>query len=117
MNASWVRHLVQIAPWLTLALLVAMFLFLQNAMAPVPALAFELPDSGAADAAAPVPLTLQVSLETVLFDLSLSQTAAQFTCPVRNRLRLNYIQGRSLAPVVLLDNYLVGFAKTTRLFR
>ena len=50
MNASWFRHLVQIAPWLTLALLVAMFLFLQNAMAPVPALAFELPDSGAADA-------------------------------------------------------------------
>ena len=29
MNASWFRHLVQIAPWLTLALLVAMFLFLQ----------------------------------------------------------------------------------------
>lgn len=53
MNASWFRHLVQIAPWLTLVLLVAMFLFLQNAMAPVPSLAFELPDSGAADAAAP----------------------------------------------------------------
>ena len=53
MNFGWFRHLVQIAPWLTLVLLVAMFLFLQGAMAPVPALAFDLPDSGAADAAAP----------------------------------------------------------------
>ena len=30
MNASWFRHLVQIAPWLTLVLLVAMFLFLHT---------------------------------------------------------------------------------------
>ena len=53
MNFAWFRHLVQIAPWLTLALLVAMFLFLQGALSPAPTLDFELPDAGAADSVEP----------------------------------------------------------------
>ena len=51
MNAAWFRYLAQIAPWLTLVLLIAMFAFLHDALAPVPAVSFELPDSGIADSA------------------------------------------------------------------
>ena len=53
MNPAWFRHLVQIAPWLTLVLLVALFLFLQGALSPAPTLAFELPEAGAADSVEP----------------------------------------------------------------
>jgi len=53
MNLPWFRHLTQVAPWLTLALLVALFLFLQGALSPAPTLAFELPEAGAADSAEP----------------------------------------------------------------
>lgn len=53
MKFAWFRHLVLVAPWLTMVLLVAMFLFLQNALAPAPSVAFELPEAGAADSAAP----------------------------------------------------------------
>lgn len=49
MNHNWFRLLAQIAPWLTLILLLAMFAFLQGALSPVPSVSFELPDSGAAD--------------------------------------------------------------------
>ena len=53
MKSAWFRHLVLVAPWLTLVLLIAMFLFLQNTLAPAPAVAFELPEPGTADSAAP----------------------------------------------------------------
>ena len=53
MNPAWLRYLSQIAPWLTLVLVVVMFIFLQGALAPTPAVAFELPDSGTADSAQP----------------------------------------------------------------
>jgi biopolymer transport protein ExbD len=53
MKTAWFKQLVQIAPWLTLVLLIAMFLFLQAALAPAPSVAFELPEPGAADSVAP----------------------------------------------------------------
>ena len=53
MNPAWLRFLSQTAPWLTLVLLVVMFIFLQSVLAPAPAVAFELPDPGAADSAQP----------------------------------------------------------------
>ena len=53
MNPAWLRYLSQTAPWLTLVLLVVMFIFLQGALAPVPSMAFELPAAGAADSAQP----------------------------------------------------------------
>ena len=53
MNPAWLRFLSQTAPWLTLVLLVVMFIFLQSVLAPAPAVGFELPDPGAADSAQP----------------------------------------------------------------
>ena len=53
MNFAWFRFLVQIAPWLTLVLLIAMFAFLQGSLSPAPAVSFELPAPGAADSAVP----------------------------------------------------------------
>ena len=53
MNPAWFRYLSQLAPWITLILLVVMFSFLQGALAPVPSLAFDLPEAGAADSAQP----------------------------------------------------------------
>ena len=53
MNPVWLRYLSQTAPWLTLVLLIVMFIFLQGALAPAPSLAFDLPDSGSADSAQP----------------------------------------------------------------
>ncbi len=53
MNPAWLRSLSQMAPWLTLVLLVVMFVFLQGALAPVPTVAFDLPDSTVADSAQP----------------------------------------------------------------
>ena len=53
MNPAWLRALSQMAPWLTLVLLVVMFIFLQSVLAPAPAVAFELPDPGTADSAQP----------------------------------------------------------------
>lgn len=43
------KYISQIAPWLTLVLLVVMFAFLYNSLAPAPAVAFDLPEGGAAD--------------------------------------------------------------------
>lgn len=51
MNPAWLRWLSQLAPWLTLIMLIVMFTFLQGALAPVPSLAFDLPAAGAADTA------------------------------------------------------------------
>ena len=53
MNPVWLRTLSQVAPWLTLVLLVGMFIFLQGALAPAPGVAFDLPDPGTADSAQP----------------------------------------------------------------
>ena len=53
MNPAWFRFLSQTAPWLTLVLLIVMFIFLQSVLAPAPAVTFELPDPGAADSAQP----------------------------------------------------------------
>ena len=53
MNFAWFRYLVQAAPWLTLALIVALFILLQGVLAPVPALLFDLPEPGMADSAQP----------------------------------------------------------------
>lgn len=53
MNYAWFRYLAQTAPWLTLVLLIVMFVFLQNGMAPLPAVGFELPAPGVADSAQP----------------------------------------------------------------
>jgi len=53
MKSAWFRHLVQIAPWLTLVLLMIMYQFLHAALAPAPAVSFELPEAGAAESAAP----------------------------------------------------------------
>ncbi len=53
MNFAWFRYLVQMAPWLTLVLLIVMAQFLFSALAPMPAVSFELPDSGLADSARP----------------------------------------------------------------
>lgn len=53
MNFAWFRYLVQIAPWLTLVLLIVMAQFLFSALAPMPVVPFELPDSGMADSARP----------------------------------------------------------------
>ena len=51
MNFAWFRYLVQMAPWLTLLLLIVMAEFLFSALAPMPAVSFDLPDSGIADSA------------------------------------------------------------------
>ena len=51
MNPAWLRYLSQLAPWLTLIMLVVMFSFLQGTLAPAPSLAFDLPATGAADTA------------------------------------------------------------------
>lgn len=53
MNYIWFRYLSQTAPWLTLVLLIVMFVFLQDVMAPLPAVGFELPAPGVADSAQP----------------------------------------------------------------
>ena len=53
MNYIWFRYLAQTAPWLTLVLLIVMFVFLQDVMAPLPAVGFELPAPGVADSAQP----------------------------------------------------------------
>jgi len=53
MNYVWFRYLAQTAPWLTLVLLIVMFVFLQDVMAPLPAVGFELPAPGVADSAQP----------------------------------------------------------------
>lgn len=53
MNFAWFRYLVQAAPWLTLALIVALFMLLQGVLAPVPSLLFDLPEPGTADSAQP----------------------------------------------------------------
>ena len=53
MNFAWFRYLVQMAPWLTLVLLIVMAQFLFSALAPIPAVSCELPDSGLADSARP----------------------------------------------------------------
>ena len=53
MNSAWFRYLVQTAPWLTVLLIVALFIFLQGALAPIPSLLFDLPDSAAADSTQP----------------------------------------------------------------
>ena len=53
MNFAWFRYLVQMTPWLTLVLLIVMAQFLFSALAPIPAVSFELPDSGLADSARP----------------------------------------------------------------
>ena len=53
MNDPRFKVLAQSAPWITFALLVLMFEFLYNSLAPAPAVAFELPDSGIADSAEP----------------------------------------------------------------
>ena len=53
MNYVWFRYLAQTAPWLTLVLLIVMFVFLQDVMAPLPAVGFELPAPGSADSAQP----------------------------------------------------------------
>lgn len=53
MNFTWFRYLVQAAPWLTFALIVALFLVLQGVLAPVPSLLFDLPEAGVADSAQP----------------------------------------------------------------
>ena len=53
MNFAWFRYLVQAAPWLTFALIVALFLVLQGVLAPVPSLLFDLPEAGVADSAQP----------------------------------------------------------------
>lgn len=53
MMPAWLRYLSQTAPWLTLVLLVIMFIFLHDTLAPMPAVKFSLPDSGAADSAQP----------------------------------------------------------------
>lgn len=53
MNYGWFRYLAQTAPWLTLVLLIVMFVFLQDGMAPLPAVGFELPAPGVADSAQP----------------------------------------------------------------
>ena len=52
-NFAWFRHLVQVAPWLTVLLIVALFVLLQGVLVPVPSLMFDLPDSGVADSAHP----------------------------------------------------------------
>ena len=53
MNFAWFRYLVQAAPWLSFALIVALFILLQGVLAPVPSLLFDLPESGVADSAQP----------------------------------------------------------------
>ena len=53
MNFAWFRYLVHAAPWLTFVLIVALFIVLQCALAPVPSLLFDLPESGVADSAQP----------------------------------------------------------------
>lgn len=53
MTSAWLRYLSQTAPWLTLVLLIIMFAFLHQALAPVPSVGFALPASGAADSAQP----------------------------------------------------------------
>ena len=53
MNAAWFRYLVQMAPWLTVMLLMAQFVLLQGMLAPLPSLLFDLPDSAAANSAQP----------------------------------------------------------------
>ena len=53
MNAAWFRYLSQMAPWLTVLLLIAFLVLLQGVMAPAPSLLFDLPDSGAADSSQP----------------------------------------------------------------
>ena len=53
MNFAWFRYLVHAAPWLTFVLIVVLFIVLQGALAPVPSLLFDLPESGVADSAQP----------------------------------------------------------------
>ena len=53
MNPAWLRYLSQIAPWLTLVLVIIMFIFLHGTLSPAPATGFSLPDPGSADSAKP----------------------------------------------------------------
>ena len=53
MNAAWFRYLVQMAPWLTVLLIAALFVLLQGTLAPVPSLLFDLPGPGAANSVQP----------------------------------------------------------------
>ncbi len=53
MNASWFRIVAQIAPWLTLVLVLQMFSFLHSALAPSAAVAIDLPDTSMADTSRP----------------------------------------------------------------
>ena len=60
MNAAWFRYLVQMAPWLTVMLIMALFVLLQGTLAPLPSLLFDLPDSTAADSAKPGLVALMI---------------------------------------------------------
>lgn len=51
MNMAWFRYLVQIAPWLTLVLVMVMMSLLYGTLAPAPAVSMELPVSDIADTA------------------------------------------------------------------
>ena len=53
MNPAWLRYLSQTAPWLTLVLVIIMFIFLHGTLSPAPATGFDLPDAGSADSAQP----------------------------------------------------------------
>lgn len=53
MNMAWFKGLALIAPWLTLALIIAMFSFLYSSLAPAPAVSLELPETKLSDAARP----------------------------------------------------------------
>ena len=53
MNPLWLRYLSHTAPWLTLVMLIIMFVFLQNTLLPVPAVGFSLPEHGQSDSNTP----------------------------------------------------------------
>ncbi len=53
MNPVWLRLLSNIAPWLTMVLIVIMFAFLNSNLAPAPAVGFSFPEGGTADSARP----------------------------------------------------------------
>lgn len=53
MNMAWFKGLALIAPWLTLALIIAMFSFLYSSLAPAPAVSIELPETKLSDSARP----------------------------------------------------------------